>query len=113
YPLTLSVDDLGEGFILRLLATTQVDPQRVCAYLQTALENLVDALEQAPATALTQVPVLPAAERHLLLEQFNATAVEFPQGTTLHGRIEAQAALTPTAIAAVYHGRQLTYAELN
>ncbi|QXQ20944.1 amino acid adenylation domain-containing protein [Pseudomonas tolaasii] len=113
YPLTLSVDDLGEGFILRLLATTQVDPQRVCAYLQTALENLVDALEQAPATALTQVPVLPAAERHLLLEQFNATAVEFPQGTTLHGRIEAQAALTPTAIAAMYHGRQLTYAELN
>ncbi|OPA89014.1 non-ribosomal peptide synthetase, partial [Pseudomonas fluorescens] len=113
YPLTLSVDDLGEGFGLSLLASTQVDPQRVCAYLQTALENLVTALEQAPLTALDQVSVLPVAEQQVLLEQFNATRVDFPQGTTLHGRIEHQAALTPTAIAAVYHGRQLTYAELN
>ncbi|WP_017735410.1 non-ribosomal peptide synthetase [Pseudomonas sp. CBZ-4] len=113
YPLTLSVDDLGDGFILRLLATTQVDPQRVCAYLQTALENLVTALEQAPLTALDQLPVVPAAEQQLLLEQFNATGADFPQGSTLHARIEAQAALTPDAIAVVQQGRQLTYSELN
>jgi len=113
YPLTLSVDDLGDGFGLSLLASTQVDPQRVCAYLQTALENLVTALEQAPTTALNQLSVVPVAEQRLLLEQFNATAVDFPQGTTLHGRIEAQAALTPHAIAAVHLDRQLTYAELN
>ncbi|WP_456015626.1 amino acid adenylation domain-containing protein [Pseudomonas fluorescens] len=113
YPLTLSVDDLGEGFALSLLASTQVDPQRVCAYLQTALENLVTALEQAPQTPLNQVSVVPAAERQQLLEQFNATHADFPQGTTLHGRIEAQAACTPEAIAAVQQGRQLTYAELN
>ncbi|WP_256733789.1 AMP-binding protein, partial [Pseudomonas reactans] len=108
-----SVDDLGDGFILRLLATTQVDPQRVCAYLQTALDNLVTALEQAPHTALNQVSVLPADEQRLLLEHFNATQADFPQGTTLHARVEAQAALTPDAIAAVHSGRQLTYAELN
>ncbi|QHF44605.1 non-ribosomal peptide synthetase [Pseudomonas sp. S35] len=113
YPLTLSVDDLGEDFGLSLLASTQVDPQRVCAYLQTALENLVTALEQAPGTALNHVPVVPAVEQRLLLEQFNATQVDFPQGTTLHGRIEAQAALTPHAIAAVQLEHSLTYAELN
>ncbi|KAB0570175.1 non-ribosomal peptide synthetase [Pseudomonas palleroniana] len=113
YPLTLSVDDFGEGFGLSLLASTQVDPQRVCAYLQTALENLVTALEQAPHTALNQIAVLPAGERQLLLEQFNATQVDFPQGTSVHARIEAQAALTPDAIAAVHQGRQRTYAELN
>ena len=113
YPLTLSVDDLGDDFILRLLASTQVDPHRVCAYLHTALENLVTALEQAPHTALDQLSVVPAAEQRLLLQQFNATQAVFPQGTTLHGRIEAQAALTPDAIAAVHEGRQLTYAELN
>ncbi|MEX5511783.1 amino acid adenylation domain-containing protein [Pseudomonas paralactis] len=113
YPLTLSVDDLGEGFGLSLLASTQVDPHRVCAYLHTALENLVTALEQAPHTALDQLSVVPVAEQRLLLQQFNATQAVFPQGTTLHGRIEAQAALTPDAIAAVNEGRQLTYAELN
>ncbi|OPB02335.1 non-ribosomal peptide synthetase [Pseudomonas synxantha] len=113
YPLTLSVDDLGEGFGLSLLASTQVDPHRVCAYLHTALENLVTALEHAPHTALEQLSVVPAAEQRLLLQQFNATQAVFPQGTTLHGRIEAQAALMPDAIAAVHEGRQLTYAELN
>ncbi|ANF85841.1 Putative non-ribosomal peptide synthetase [Pseudomonas antarctica] len=113
YPLTLSVDDLGDGFGLSLLASTLVDPQRVCAYLQTALENLVTALEQAPHTTLNLVSVVPAAEQQQLLEQFNATQAHFPQGTTLHGRIEAQAARTPEAIAAVHQGRQLTYAELN
>ena len=113
YPLTLSVDDLGEGFGLSLLASTQVNPQRVCDYLQTALENLVTALELAPHTALNQVSVVPAAEQQLLLEHFNATQADFPQGTTLHGRIEAQVVLTPDAIAAVHQGRQLSYAELN
>ncbi|AZF05942.1 non-ribosomal peptide synthetase [Pseudomonas sp. R5-89-07] len=113
YPLTLSVDDLGEDFGLSLLASTAVDPQRVCAYLQTALEHLVTALEQAPHTALNQLPVVPVAEQRLLLEQFNTTQAVFPQGTTVHGRIEAQAALTPDAIAAVCLDRTLSYAELN
>ncbi|MBS7842014.1 amino acid adenylation domain-containing protein [Pseudomonas fluorescens] len=113
YPLTLSVDDLGEGFGLSLLASTLVDPHRVCAYLQTALENLLDALEQAPDTALNRVSVLPLVEQQRLLQQFNATQVDFPQDTTLHARIEAQAALAPDAIAAVHQGRQMTYAELN
>lgn len=79
YPLTLSVDDLGEGFGLSLLASTLVDPQRVCAYLHTALENLVSALEQAPHTALDQLSVVPAAEQRLLLEQFNTTQTVFPK----------------------------------
>jgi len=112
YPLTLSVDDLGEDFSLSLLASTQVDPQRVCGYLQTALENLAQTLEQAPQTAVNQVSVLPAAERQQLM-QFNASEVDYPQGTTLHGRVEVQAALNPDALAAVYQGRHLTYSELN
>ena len=113
YPLTLSVDDLGEGFGLSLLASTRVDPQRVCAYLQTALENLLSALEQAPDTALNQVSVVPVAEQQLLRQQFNATVIDFPCGSTLHARIEAQAARAPDAIAAMHQGRQMTYAELN
>ncbi|MGY2288771.1 amino acid adenylation domain-containing protein [Pseudomonas sp. SDO5215_S409] len=113
YPLTLSVDDLGEDFGLSLLASDQVDPQRVCDYLHTALENLVTALEQTPDTALEQVSILPAAEQQHLLYALNASQAEFPQGSTLHGRIEARAEQTPDAVAAVSQGRQLTYAELN
>ncbi|EGH34694.1 amino acid adenylation, partial [Pseudomonas syringae pv. japonica str. M301072] len=37
YPLTLNVDDLGDGFKLTALVAGQADAQRVCAYMQAAL----------------------------------------------------------------------------
>ena len=44
--------------------------------------------------------------------QANTTQANAPL-QTLHGRVEAQAARTPDAVAAVYQGRQLSYAQLN
>ncbi|MBV6325750.1 non-ribosomal peptide synthetase, partial [Duganella sp. HSC-15S17] len=40
YPLTLSVDDLGAGFVLTAQVDRSVSAGRVCAYMQTALEQL-------------------------------------------------------------------------
>jgi len=113
YPLTLSIDDLGEDFRLALLASTEVDGQRVCDYMRTALEQLVHALEQSPQALLEQLSILPDAERELLLEGFNAHQADYPQGLTLHQRIATRAAEQPQALAAVCLGRQLTYAELD
>ncbi|WP_331691318.1 non-ribosomal peptide synthase/polyketide synthase [Pseudomonas sp. ZY71] len=113
YPLTLSVDDLGDAFSLTLLASTQIDPQRICAYMHCALENLLLALEQAPQTPINQLPVLPAAELEQLLVGFNATQMSFPPAQTLQQRFEAQVAERPEALAAVFADAQLTYAELN
>ncbi|MFW9080921.1 non-ribosomal peptide synthase/polyketide synthase [Pseudomonas sp. P2757] len=113
YPLTLSVDDLGEAFSLTLLATTQIDPQRVCAYMHCALESLVLALEQAPDTPINQLSILPATEREQVLVGFNATAADYPREMTIAQRFEAQVLERPEAVAAVFLGEQLTYAELN
>ncbi|UWF47458.1 amino acid adenylation domain-containing protein [Pseudomonas sp. N3-W] len=113
YPLTLSVDDLGERFRLTLLATVQVDPLQICGYLHTALENLVQALEHTPEMALNRLPIMSAAEQAHLLDTFNNTAADYPQGLTLHQRVEARAGEHPDAIAAVYPGQSLSYAELN
>jgi len=113
YPLTLSVDDFGDAFSLTLLATTEVEPQRLCGYLHCALESLVLALEQAPDTALNQLPILPAAEREQVLLAFNATYANYPTTLTIAQRFEAQVAQRPEAVAAQYLGEQLSYAELN
>jgi arthrofactin-type cyclic lipopeptide synthetase B len=61
YPLTLSVDDLGEGFGLTVLALPQIGAQRLCAYMHNAVEQLVACLENAPKTLLNQLTILPAA----------------------------------------------------
>ena len=113
YPLTLSVDDFGDAFGLTLLAATEVDPQRICEYLHCALESLVLALEQAPDTALNQLPILPAAEREQILLAFNATQADYPATLTIAQRFEAQVAQRPEAVAAAFLGEQLSYAELN
>ena len=113
YPLTMSVDDLGDGFSLTLLASTQTDPQRICDYLHCALENLLLALEQAPQTPVNQLPILPAAELAQVLLDFNATQVDFPAAQTIQQRFEAQVAERPEALAAVFADAHLTYGELN
>ncbi|WP_248731879.1 non-ribosomal peptide synthetase [Pseudomonas sp. MWU13-2517] len=55
--------------------------------------------------------VTPAEQAQL--QRWNATAQPNTAPQTLHGRIEAQVARTPQAVAAVYQGRQLTYLQLN
>ncbi|WP_416769356.1 amino acid adenylation domain-containing protein [Pseudomonas sp. RHF3.3-3] len=113
YPLTLSVDDQGEDFRLALLASSQIDGQRVCDYMRTALEQLAQALEQSPQALLEHLSILPMDERELLLKGFNASQADYRQGLTLHQRIAARAAEQPQAVAAVCQGQSLSYAELN
>ncbi|WP_445234417.1 condensation domain-containing protein, partial [Duganella rhizosphaerae] len=52
YPLTLSVDDLGEDFVLTVQVDQSISAERVGAYVQEALEQLVSALATRPAAAL-------------------------------------------------------------
>ncbi|MGY4306193.1 amino acid adenylation domain-containing protein [Bradyrhizobium sp. USDA 4369] len=113
YPLTLSVDDLGGGFALTAQVEAAVGAQRVCAFMATALEGLVEALERTPERPLRQIDVLPEAERHRVVVEWNATTADYPQDVCVHELFEAQAERTPDAVAVVHEDRQLSYAELN
>ena len=113
YPLTLSVDDLGAGFGLSVLAVPQIGAQRLCDYMLSAVEQLVATLETAPHRALRQLPILPAAERDTVLREFNATAHDFPHGQTVHGAFEVQAERQPHRIAVQQGSEALTYQQLN
>ena len=113
YPLTLSVDDLGAGFGLSVLAVPQIGAQRLCDYMLSAVEQLVATLETAPHSALRQLPILPAAERDTVLREFNATAHDFPHGQTVHGAFEVQAERQPHGIAVQQGSDALTYQQLN
>ena len=57
--------------------------------------------------------MLPEAERHRVVVEWNATAADYPSEKCIHELFEAQAARTPDAVAVVYEDRQLTYGELN
>jgi amino acid adenylation domain-containing protein len=112
YPVGMSVDDLGEELWLTVQGHASVDPARVGALMHRALEGLTEALERSPETALGSIDVLPEAERRQVLEEWNATAAEYPR-ECIHELFERQAERTPDAPAVVHEGEPLTYAELN
>ncbi|UKR54136.1 amino acid adenylation domain-containing protein [Xanthomonas fragariae] len=112
YPLSLSVDDLGDGSQLTLLAAVAFDADRLCTYMQVALTQLVDALEQTPDRPIGQLCVVPCDERQRLLG-FNATQMPAESHRTIPAMVERQAASTPDAIAVECGHKQLRYAELN
>jgi amino acid adenylation domain-containing protein len=113
YPITLAVDDLGDRFDLTMQTDRRINPERMVDYVCTAMHSLVQALEQAPQTPALALSVLPESEREEVIEGFNATAVIYPQDKLLHGLFEEQVGRTPDAVAVVYEGQSLSYAELN
>ncbi|HEU0055107.1 MAG TPA: AMP-binding protein, partial [Longimicrobium sp.] len=113
YPLTLSVNDLGEEFSLSAQVAAPADAERVCRMLHTALERLVEALEVAPGRAVASLDVLPEAERRVVVEEWNATEAAYPSGLCVHELFEARADRTPDAVAVAFEGGELTYRELD
>ncbi|WP_157831216.1 non-ribosomal peptide synthetase, partial [Pseudomonas sp. 43NM1] len=113
YPLTLSVDDLGEHFALTALTAPGIDAARICGYLHQALENLVWALEQPADPASTRLAIIPPSERRQLLLGFNDTRRDYPDQLTVHGVFEALALAQPEAIAVVHGEQILSYRQLN
>ena len=109
YPITVSVDDLGEEFALIVQCVEGISAARVGGYLLTAIESVVDALMHAPERQATALAVLPAAER----AQVTPAAVSGFETHPIHVPFEEQAAVQPDAVAVVFDDRSLTYAELN
>ncbi|CCF69486.1 amino acid adenylation domain protein [Xanthomonas citri pv. punicae str. LMG 859] len=113
YPLLLNVDDLGDQFALSVQTRADIGAERMCAFMQRALAQLVDALEQCSYLPVGQLCVLPADELGQLLDTFNATDRDYPHAQTVHALFEQQAALTPEAPAVIDGAHRCSYAALN
>ncbi|WP_259645051.1 non-ribosomal peptide synthetase, partial [Pseudomonas cichorii] len=113
YPITVSVDDLGERFVVSVLALAQIGAQRIGTYLLSAFEQLAQALEQDPRCALSSLDLLPSAERSQLLDTFNDTRRAYPRDSSVATLFEAHARLNPDAPAALHGEQQLDYRQLN
>ncbi|UJD76475.1 non-ribosomal peptide synthetase [Photorhabdus luminescens] len=113
YPFTLSVEDFGEALGLTAQIVQPFDAERVCGYMQQALESLVDALEHAPETPVRQLEVLPTDERKLLLKIGNGLQTAHSAPLCIHHLFEQQVAKNPDAAALIYEEQTLSYAALN
>uniref|UniRef100_UPI0036DC5A5C non-ribosomal peptide synthase/polyketide synthase n=1 Tax=Photorhabdus sp. RM322S TaxID=3342825 RepID=UPI0036DC5A5C len=113
YPFVLSVEDFGHALGLTAQIIQPIDPERICSYMQQALESLIEALEQSPETPVRTLNILPEAERRLLLKTWNATETVYPEPLCIHQLFEQQVEKNPDATALVYQEQTFSYAELN
>ena len=113
YPIAISVNEVGEVFGIKVQTDRQIAPQRVLQYVRTALQSLVEALEQSVQTPALLLAILPDTERQQVLELFNDTWKAYPRLKLIHELFEAHAERTPGATAVAYEGQSLSYAELN
>ncbi len=83
--------------------------ERISAYFQT----LLGAAVADPENHVSWLPLLPEAERHQLIVEWNQTAADYPRGKCLHELFEAQAALVPNRPALRFNEDLLSYRGLN
>ena len=112
YPVGMAVDDDGQGFVLVAQVVRSVGAGRVCAYMQQALQALVQALQQQPGRDLRTLDVVPPAERQALLAQA-CNPRSWPQALPVHRMFEAQARQRPQAPALAADGQVFSYGDLD
>ena len=78
-------------------------------YLRAVLEGMA----ADDGRSVDRIPILPEAERRLVLREWNATEAAYPREACVHELVEAQVERTPGAVAVVFEGERVTYAELN
>ncbi|MBJ3810045.1 amino acid adenylation domain-containing protein, partial [Streptomyces flavofungini] len=113
YPVGVSVDDTGTELSLNAQVDAALSPDAVLGYLEAAVSGLVDALAAADGTGTRalDIDILPAAERHRLLTEWNDTDKPYPDDHCLFELFEEHVRLRPDAIAVEYGDQRLTYAE--
>ena len=115
YPLSLMVRP-GDELQLRLDYRPDLFDRGSIATLGTRLIRLLEGAVASPDRSIGRLELLSAAERSTILSVWNATdhavAPELA-GATLPALFAAQARRTPAAIAVIFEGRRLSYAELD
>jgi amino acid adenylation domain-containing protein len=106
-------DDRTGNFAMSIGADAQVFDagfrERIHAYAM----RIVDAIVSDAAAFIEKTWLLGEEERQRQLIEWNATARAYPQGQCIHELFEEQVERRPDAIATVYEGQSLSYAELN
>ena len=113
YDLTLSLAEDGGRIVGELEYATALFDKATIERHVGYLTRLLEAMAADETRAIDRLPLLDEAERHRALIEWNATEADAPLDKCVHELVEAQAALTPDAIAVVHNDARRTYAELD
>lgn len=112
YPLAMYAFD-DEQLLIKLIydQTCFEDAHitRILGHFHNALQQILE----NPLQRLADVSFLTVEEKTQILDEWNATASDYPNDQCLHTLFETQAEHNPDAIAVIAENQTLTYGELN
>ncbi|MFC4008665.1 amino acid adenylation domain-containing protein [Nonomuraea purpurea] len=111
FDLLLNVQRDGDGLLAHFVHRTDLFDPRTVRHWARAFETLLEGLLDRPAAPVTAADLLSAAERRLVVEDWNRTAVPTP-GRLVPDLVAERARERPDATALVFGQDTLTYREL-
>ncbi|MEU7022181.1 amino acid adenylation domain-containing protein [Streptomyces sp. NPDC046203] len=112
FDLELHTEKRETGYLCRFVFATDLFDEARVRRLADHYLTLLTAAIRTPGQRIGESDLLPAAERALVLDTWNATARPVPESTVVE-LFEAQAARTPGATALILEDESLSYAELD
>jgi amino acid adenylation domain-containing protein len=112
FDLTLTMGEVGGRLIASFDYNRDLFDAATAERLAGHFERLLAAALADPGRAVSELPLLGAAEELQLIESGNDTRVPYRDAATIAELFAEQAAATPEGLAMVFAGRELTYAEL-
>jgi len=113
FEITLQMGEIGDELGATMEYSAELFDAATITRMQGHLQTLLEGIALDPERRIAELPLLPAAERRQLLQDWNATAATYPQGQCAHHLFEAWAERTPDAIAVSFSGMELSYRDLN
>ncbi|HEX8275310.1 MAG TPA: amino acid adenylation domain-containing protein, partial [Longimicrobiaceae bacterium] len=112
FDLSLVLQEDGPGLHGVLEFSTELFERATVERMRGHLLTLLEQAAEDPARRISALPLLGAAERRRLLEEWNQVERSYAAEGTLHGWFAEAAGRAPGAVAATYEGQALSYAEL-
>ena len=119
FDLTLTVEKPEENLTLRVEYCTKLFKQETIERFTGYFKKILSTIHREPGRKISEIEMMPDEEKRKIVEEFNDTRTDYPQGKAIHHLFEEQVERTPdnTAVVGMGHGAwgmvSLTYRELN
>ena len=112
FDLALSLVEEADGMTGYLEYNVDLFAEETMHRFWQHFQTLLAGIAADPGQPIAALPLMDEVERQQMVLAWNETTAVYPQNP-IHQQFEQQAAQTPTAIAAEFPDRAVTYAELN
>jgi amino acid adenylation domain-containing protein len=112
FDLSIDLREVNEGILMSIEYATDLFDRASIERMGHHYEQLLKSILNNHDQKIISLTLLNDAEKQQVVTTFNNTAVEYPAIATVTDLFEAQATLTPDAIAVAFNDHSITYREL-